>query len=96
MRGLNEEIVNDGCMREWIEVAGNKIEVEPKEDTKLRMGKSPDIFDWLVTCVEGARRKGFQITKLSNEAAKSEKDDWLAKQATDYQAFLKKRHLQNA
>lgn len=96
MRGMTEEIVADGCMREWKEVAGAKIEIEPKEDTKLRMGKSPDIFDWLVTAVEGARRKGFQITRLSNEVAKSENDDWLAKQAREYQEFLKGRHLQNA
>lgn len=95
IRGINDEIVNDGCMREWKEVAGNKIEVESKEETKERMGKSPDIFDWLVTAVEGARRKGFQILKLSNQVETGASDDSVEKQGREYQDFLKKRMLQN-
>lgn len=96
IRGMTEEIISDGCMREWKEVAGAKIEVEPKEDTKERMGKSPDIFDWLVTAVEGARRKGFLITKLSNLNATEQKSDWLDQQNREYQQFLKQRHLSYA
>lgn len=98
IRGISEEIVADGCMREWTEVAGAKIEVEKKEDTKKRMGKSPDIFDWLVTGIEGARRKGFMIAKLSHPAVAKTGDDedWLEKQAREYQQFLKDRQLQKA
>lgn len=95
LRGMSDEIVEDGCMREWKEVAGAKIEVEPKEDTKERMGKSPDIFDWLVTAVEGARQKGFLITRLSNESATAAQADWIEQQDREYQEFLRGRMLSN-
>jgi hypothetical protein len=61
MRGLPQDVAREGCMREFRQVAGNKIEVEPKEETKLRLGRSPDLFDAVVTGIEGARRRGFQI-----------------------------------
>lgn len=86
MRGMTDEICREGCMREWKEVAGNKIEVETKLETKERMGRSPDIFDWLVTAVEGARRRGFQISKLNSAENSSPKS----------QEFLKKLALKVA
>lgn len=63
--GLTEEILNDGVPREWKTVRGNKLEAESKSEMKKRTGKSPDLFDQLVTAVEGARRLGFQISKLA-------------------------------
>lgn len=65
-RGMTEEILSEGCMREWTLTAGNKTEIEPKDKMKLKSGRSPDIFDALVAGVEGARRKGFVIAKLAN------------------------------
>jgi hypothetical protein len=62
-RGLPEDVMMEGCMREWKIVRGNKVEIEPKDKTKIRMGRSPDLFDALVVGVEGARRKGFTISK---------------------------------
>lgn len=93
--GLTEEILNDGIPREWKTVRGNKIEVEPKHDMKKRTGKSPDRFDQLVTAVEGARRRGFQISKLGSVDPKRSKKglDWLEKEAQEYAAMLHDREL---
>jgi hypothetical protein len=65
MRGLPEHVADEGCAREWKMVKGDKIEIESKADMKERVGYSPDKFDWLVTCIEGARRLGFVINKLA-------------------------------
>lgn len=65
MRGLPESVIEEGCMREWKMVKGDKIEIETKSDMKERMGRSPDLFDWVATLCEGARRLGFQIEKLA-------------------------------
>lgn len=64
MHNLPEDVMMEGCMREYGIAAGNRIELETKADTKERMGRSPDLFDWLATGVEGARRLGFKIQKL--------------------------------
>lgn len=70
-RGLTEDIMSEGCQREWKMVAGNKIEVESKKDMKMKTGRSPDLFDGLVCGVEGARQLGFQILNLSRKAKQS-------------------------
>lgn len=59
-RGMTEEVMREGCMREWRLVNG-KTEVETKEDMKKKTGRSPDLFDSLCCAMEGARRKGFVI-----------------------------------
>jgi hypothetical protein len=82
MRGLPDDVIREGCLREWMIVAGNKIEIEPKAATKLRMGKSPDLFDSLVVAVEGARRRGFKINKLTVPTkGGSETETWLERTA---------------
>jgi len=81
IRGLHESVVDDGCQREWKEVAGNKIEVETKRDMKERTGQSPDLYDWFVTVVEGARRRGFAIKSMVNHEAKRDMK-WLDDLAT--------------
>lgn len=67
LRELPREVMEEGCLREYGMTNSNLIEIEAKQDTKLRMGRSPDLFDWLVTAVEGARQRGFQIKKLGAE-----------------------------
>jgi hypothetical protein len=64
VRELPEDVMAEGCWREYETVAGDKIEVEPKDELKERMGKSPDLFDWLAIAVEGARQRGFKIRRL--------------------------------
>lgn len=66
-RGMTQDAMNEGCMREWVMVGKNKIEVEPKEKMKEKTGRSPDLFDALAIGVEGARQRGFSVGKLSKE-----------------------------
>jgi hypothetical protein len=65
MRGMTDDVIDEGCMREYRVVGGDaKIEVETKDELKDRMGKSPDLFDWLAIAVEGCRQRGFRIQRL--------------------------------
>lgn len=93
LRQLPEDVAREGYMREWILTRGDKIEVEKKSDTKLRMNRSPDMFDWLVTCVEGARRRGFKISKLANEEESSYARDWLDDLSRKQRELIHRRDL---
>lgn len=75
-RGMTEEVLQEGCMREWTLVSGNKVEVEPKAKTKVRMGRSPDIFDSLCAGVEGARQRGFVVSRLGKNNSRLQDEDW--------------------
>lgn len=79
MRHLPEDVALEGCQREWGNARGNKKQLEAKEDMKLRTGRSPDLFDWLATAVEGARQRGFTIAKLANSDYQAKNDQWLDK-----------------
>lgn len=97
LRGLPVEVAKEGYMREWMEVRGNKIELESKADTKKRMGRSPDYFDWLVTAIEGARRRGFFIKRIGG--SKNESDpapDWFADEAEKQKSIIKGALLEHA
>ena len=48
MRDLPMDVMRDGCLREFGN-RGSKIEIEGKEKTRDRMGRSPDLFDWCFT-----------------------------------------------
>lgn len=76
LRSMPQNVMEEGCQREWKIVRGNKIEIESKPEMKERTGRSPDLFDWLATAVEGARRKGFVISKLANEQLNNS-DEWM-------------------
>jgi hypothetical protein len=96
-RGMTEDILQDGAPREWKTTHGNKVEIESKVDTKKRTGKSPDIFDALVTAVEGARRLGFIITKLGgNNEKNSAPSKWFSKMYDAAEKLRKSRQLQAA
>jgi len=78
-RGMTEELMMEGCMREWGYVglgAGSRIKVEKKEDMKKRAGRSPDLFDAFVCGVEGARRRGFVIKRQVAVAHKRVDHTW--------------------
>jgi len=77
MRGLPKEVAAEGYKRIWRYTKGNRIEVESKVEMKERTNQSPDLFDSLVTMVEGARRRGFQISKLANQEDESANLEWL-------------------
>lgn len=76
MRNLPLDVMDEGCQREWKLVKDDKIEIETKADMKERMGRSPDLFDWLATLCEGARRLGFMIKKLGNPKLSEESYQW--------------------
>lgn len=67
IRNLPDVVCDEGCAREWEETAGNKIRLETKKIMRERCGYSPDYYDWFVTACEGARRRGFSISKLAND-----------------------------
>jgi hypothetical protein len=75
-RGMTEDVMMEGCSREWKIVAGNKHEVETKEDMKLKTGRSPDLFDALVCGIEGARQRGFVIMRLASVRGVREDTRW--------------------
>lgn len=75
-RGLTDDVMAEGCMREWTMVGGNRIEVEPKDKTKLKTGRSPDMFDALACGVEMARRLGFKIETLGSDLAITYNPRW--------------------
>jgi hypothetical protein len=76
LRNLPEDVMEEGCMRDWENKNGRK-ELETKTDMKERVGRSPDLFDWLAIAVEGARRRGFQIAKLANADSEAADLAWL-------------------
>lgn len=65
LRQLSRDCAMEGSFREW-GLKGAKVFVEPKDQTKKRMGRSPDLWDSLVTAIEMARRRGFQIAAGTN------------------------------
>ena len=75
-RGMTEDVMSEGCQREWTIVGANRIEVEPKEKMKIKTGRSPDLFDGLVCGVEGARRLGFQIDRITDRRINRETMKW--------------------
>lgn len=77
LKGLTKATIDDGSKREWMETDGNKIMVESKKEMKVRTGVSPDLWDWVVTMVEGARRRGFKIRKMANEEETSSNREWV-------------------
>lgn len=93
MRGLPEDVADEGCAREWKEVGGNRIEIETKAEMKERVGYSPDLFDWLATAVEGARRRGFQISKLGKVVVQSEGSDWLQRRSDRHTEIIRSKEL---
>lgn len=76
IRDMPEDVAEEFGMREWYMVAGDKRELEEKEETKLRMGCSPDLADWACIIVEGARRLGFNIKRLAAPDATEADTRW--------------------
>ena len=90
IRGLPEEVIYELCMRQWSRVANDKIEIESKADMKIRTRKSPDLGDWAAIILEGARRLGFQISKLGTETKSKTEDaiDFLLQKSEETESAL--------
>lgn len=79
IRSLQRIVAQEGQLRMYSIVAGNKMEVESKEDMKERVKKSPDLYDWFAIGVEGARRLGFKIQRIgANVETAHSKNNWLS------------------
>jgi hypothetical protein len=98
MRGLPEDVMKEGCSREYGRSKANKIFVESKHDPKARarMARSPDLFDWLVTALEMARQKGFKIQRAGEPTfdVRLPSDYWFERQQ-EYESMIKGRQLQH-
>ena len=90
VRNLTLPVAREGQMRLFKIVAGNKVEVEPKEDMKERIKKSPDLYDYFAIALEGARRLGFRIERIGRDVNPSGKDDeeFFDKEAKEWQSAI--------
>lgn len=96
LRGLVREVAEEGWKRQWHPTKGSppRVEAETKADMKERTTYSPDNFDSFVTGIEGARRLGFQIGKLSNAALQGKDPfEYLQNQANKFRTSMKKQEL---
>lgn len=91
--GLPEDVMEEFCMREWNRVKDDKIEIESKIEMKDRVGRSPDLADFLSLGIEGARRRGFVISKLANEEETTRSLSWLDEQYLKERKLLKSKEL---
>lgn len=96
LKNLPEDTMEEGCMREWDMVRGDKIEIESKIEMKLRVGRSPDLFDSLAIAVEGARRLGFQISKMAKAEVSENSPNWIRDLHKKNLKLAKSRQLQSA
>ena len=90
VRELPLETAREGQLRLFEIVAGNKVEVEGKDDMKERVKKSPDDFDCLAVGVEGARRLGFRIERIGREVkpADGKEEDFFETEAREWEAMI--------
>lgn len=94
IRELPKDVAEEFYMREWTKEKGDRYELETKEETKKRMGASPDLADWAAIIMEGARRLGFTIESLpDSEGNVRGDDDYLTKELTKYRQSRKKYQL---
>lgn len=101
IRDLPEESLEELCARKWERIK-EKYSVEPKSGTphkpgyKQRFGVSPDFGDWACGIVEMARRKGFQIQRISVEKPETSDTDSLQDAAAEYEEMLSEATLNHA
>lgn len=86
MRGLPEEVAREFTMREYMPTRTGKVELESKDDTRERMGSSPDLADAFSFGVEGARQRGFIVGHAGFKVIEANKDneDWFDTEAKEY------------
>lgn len=93
IRGLPEDVMNELCMRNWEDINGKKC-VETKDEMKERTRKSPDLGDWAAIILEGARRLGFQISKMGNDLPDDdERFNWLDEWQRKHESVLRSKEL---
>lgn len=94
IRELPENVMEEGCAREYSTVAGNLIEVESKEDMKERLSRSPDLYDWFSFIIEGARQRGFLIAELGPaDEEDGGGEDWLGDKVQKHLALVRSKRV---
>lgn len=100
IRGLPEDAMDEFCTRMWKLKKGDKKSVEPKSGTadnpgmKERTGRSPDLADCITIILEGARRRGFLISRLGNNQEYTTGNlSWLTEKADGFRTMLKSKQL---
>lgn len=96
VRSLPRDVAEEGSKRLWHPTKGSpiRVELETKDEMKVRTKRSPDLFDALVTGVEGARRLGFEIRTITERPeTPTTPDDWLRKATEKRKAWYKKHEL---
>jgi len=96
IRSLPRNVADEGQLRLFTTVSGNRTEVESKDDMKLRVRKSPDLYDWFAIAVEGARQRGFKIQRIGHVIEVKRKPDWLDKRLEEERELAQTRRLQMA
>lgn len=97
IRNLPRSVAQEGQLRMFEIVAGNKMEVESKEDMKERVKKSPDLYDWFAIGVEGARRLGFKIQRIGSDVTiGSVNKNWLNDLKRKRESLFKSKNLKAA
>jgi hypothetical protein len=92
MRDLPEEFILEACKRQYTKK--EKTKVETKDDLKDRTGKSPDLADALAIGIEGARQRGFQISRLGIDTGDADEGlGWLADRISQHDKLLKSKQL---
>lgn len=94
MRALPEDTAKDGYARLWKLVGANKMQVEPKEEMKARINRSPDLYDMFAVAVEGARRLGFVIG--NDTSTPKPRTSWLKEVNKAMKEALKNQELEYA
>ena len=93
IRSLPRVVANEGQLRLFEIVNGNKVEVESKDEMKMRVKKSPDLYDWFAIAIEGARQRGFKIQRIGQAVEEKRKPDWLDKHMREAKELAKSRQL---
>lgn len=98
VRGLYTDVILDAAPREYDKKENSRFtDIETKADMKLRSRRSPDLADAFVTGLEGARRRGFVIQKLSLKLSTGPvKPNEIELKAKEWRELLEKKELQNA
>ena len=64
IRSLPKSVADEGQLRLYEIVSGNRIEVEAKDEMKKRIRKSPDLYDCFAIGIEGCRQRGLRIQRM--------------------------------
>lgn len=94
LRKLPNSVAEEGYLRAWKIFDGGFEDVETKDDMKIRLGRSPDLYDAFVCGIEGARRLGFRIAALN--AVKKTVQNPISKFHAEYRQTIVSQQLEAA